>query len=490
MLFNSWIFVGFCLVITLVYYLLPYFKLGANAQVGLLLLASLFFYAYETPILVLLLLTSITVNYYVSRKIVLAQAGRGVLRLVVWAVVFNLLIIAFFKYAGLILNTLIPEGLMADWIYDGISRIPLPIGISFYTFQAISLIIDLKRKDALGIKMEKLENDFHQGKNGTSFFNIAFYIAFFPQLIAGPIVKAHDFIQQIKVKRYAEINWNLVIRSLVTGYFLKMVIADNLKEATILINTIDLMGMSKISLLALFYGYSFQIFADFAGYSLIAIGLGALFGYRLPVNFNFPYISGSITEFWRRWHISLSSWLREYLYIPLGGNRKGALRTYFNLMVVMLLGGLWHGAAWSYMIWGGAHGILLCTERMLGRWSPISSLPKNRVIEMVKIVYVFHVVSALWLLFVMPDLQRVLTYFEALSAGSWSIGAPRLIFVVIVYAFPVLAYHAYAYWRETVATYRNTRVSRKYFEPVVFGIMLFLIVVNSGTAGKFIYFQF
>ncbi len=490
MLFNSWIFVGFCLLTTLIYYLLPYLKLGANAQVGLLLLASLYFYSYEKPALVLLLLLSIIVNYLISRRIVLLMPSMKVRWLVIWAVTFNILVIAFFKYAGLIIDTLVPDSALDTWLFETISSIPLPIGISFYTFQAISLIIDLTRKDKLNSKMEKLELDFNEGKNVTSFLNIAFYIAFFPQLIAGPIVKAHEFIEQIAVKRASAINWNVVTRSLVTGYFLKMVIADNLKETTVLINSSAVNGMTKIDLLSLFYGYSCQIFADFAGYSLIAIGLGALLGYRLPVNFNFPYISGSITEFWKRWHISLSSWLREYLYIPLGGNRKGALRTYVNLMVVMLLGGLWHGAAWSYMVWGGAHGILLSLERMFGTWFLKWKFLEFRIFRIAKIVYIFHIVSILWLLFVMPDFYKVIEYFEAFSVAAWAVGSPRLTFVVAIYALPIVAYHIYAYWRETAASDGDMRIARKYVEPFVFGTMLFLIVVNSGTPGKFIYFQF
>jgi len=296
MLFNSWIFTGLLLLTFLCYYILPKLKLGANFQVGLLLIASLVFYAYETPVLVLLLLTSITVNYFASKGIVLASGGKIGFRWAVLVVTFNLAVLAFFKYGKLICSTLLPEGAFTEFIIGSIQNIPLPIGISFYTFQAISLVIDLRRQGKSVAGMEKLEGDFHKSKNWTSFLNISFYIAFFPQLIAGPIVKAHDFIKQISVKHISDIKWDIVTKSLIVGYFLKMYVADNLKEVTALINNIELLGMSKINLLTLFYGYSFQIFADFAGYSLIAIGLGALFGYTLPVNFNFPYLSKSITE--------------------------------------------------------------------------------------------------------------------------------------------------------------------------------------------------
>ncbi|MEZ7956284.1 MAG: MBOAT family O-acyltransferase [Rubritalea sp.] len=491
MLFNSWIFMGLLLLTFLSYYILPKLRQGSNAQVGMLLVASLVFYAYETPVLVFLLLTSITVNFFASKGIVLASSGQIGKRWAFSVILFNLLVLAFFKYGKLICSTLLPTGAFTDQLIEGIQNIPLPIGISFYTFQAISLVVDLRRQGKVVGGMEKLENDFHSGKNWTSFLNVSFYIAFFPQLIAGPIVKAHDFIKQISVKHIGNIKWDIVIRNLILGYFLKMYVADNLKEVIVLINSIDLMGMSKINLLVLFYGYSLQIFADFAGYSLIAIGLGALFGYTLPVNFNFPYLSKSITEFWRRWHISLSSWLREYLYFPLGGNRKGAVRTYINLMVVMLLGGLWHGAAWSYMVWGGAHGLLLALERYSSNYTSKISFWDSKWMGVVKMTVIFHLVSILWLLFVMPDFSKAIDFFEAFQMGAWLLGSPQHLFVVLFYGSPVILYHFYALLKE--ANHErlvNGNMIHSIIEPIALSVMLFLIIVNSGTTGAFIYFQF
>ncbi len=481
---------GLLILTFMCYYLLPRLNLGSNAQVLLLLLASLVFYSYETPVLVCLLLGSILVNYFASKAIVLSSGGKVGVRWVFFVVVFNLLVLGFFKYGELICTTLLPSGVFSSELIGVIRDIPLPIGISFYTFQAISLVLDLRKRGKGMGGMERLECDLRAGKQWSSFLNVSFYIAFFPQLIAGPIVKAHDFIKQISEKRFGEIEWDLVTRSLIVGYFLKMFVADNLKEVTVLMNSVDLVGMSKVNLLVLFYGYTFQIFADFAGYSLIAIGLGALFGYTLPVNFNFPYLSRSITEFWRRWHISLSSWLREYLYFPLGGNRKGSVRTYFNLMVVMLLGGLWHGAAWSYMVWGGAHGVILALERYGTRFTARLGFWESRWMGVLKVLVVFHIVSLLWLLFIMPDFTRVIAFFEAFSLGGWSLGSAQHAFVVLFYALPVVLYHGYASLKESgVVDFEDTKI-RGRLEPVALSVMMFLIVVNSGTTGEFIYFQF
>lgn len=491
MLFNSWTFVVFLLIVFSVYYLIPKAGLGERSQVLLLFISSLIFYAYKVPVLVFLLLFSIAINCLVSRAIVLSanRYGKGISWL--WAAVtINLLILMFFKYAFLLADFLIPEGYLTG-IKNDLLSIPLPVGISFYTFQAITLIVDLNRKGVVGI--ESLDNHFRSGKNSTGFLNIAFYIAFFPQLVAGPIVKAHDFLGQIKLKHFNDINWNTVTSSLITGFFLKMVIADNLKDVTNVLDTSAIQVLGKLDLIFLLYGYSFQIFSDFAGYSLIAIGLGAAFGYRFPINFNFPYISTSITEFWRRWHISLSSFLKEYLYYPLGGNRKGAYRTYINLFIVMFLGGLWHGAAWSYAIWGMSHGLLLAVEKAYNNHRVIKyGTSKSTIKRVFKIFLIFNVVSFLWLLFIMPDFNQVIQYFDTLISTDKLVVSPNSIFVVVIYSIPVILYHISAYFREHPITVFNTErvISRFNFDVISLSFMLFFISLNSGSPGAFIYFQF
>ncbi|MEQ8682884.1 MAG: MBOAT family O-acyltransferase, partial [Cyclobacteriaceae bacterium] len=228
---------------------------------------------------------------------------------------------------------------------DFLIAIPLPIGISFFTFQGISLLVDAYRNRA-GTSDQIRVLPFWK-----LLFHTSLYISLFPQLVAGPIVKAHDFYPQIRTKYLSGIQWNYVFQHVVTGYFLKMVVADNLKDFTGELVWPSFERFSSVELLVYLFGYSMQIFADFAGYSLIAIGISGLFGYIIPQNFNFPYVASGFSDFWKRWHISLSTFLKEYLYIPLGGNRKGRVRTYLNLMIVMALGGLWHGALFMDWHW-------------------------------------------------------------------------------------------------------------------------------------------
>jgi len=366
MLFNSWEFL-ILLAVTFVLYYAPWSRgrHGKAWQVMLALVASVIFYGWEDPKLIGLLAVSCVGNSIATGRIILHKVAGDEARVQHWtrlAVVMNLALLGIFKYLPFLAG-MIP-GLPAAWV-DSLKAIPLPIGISFYTFHGISMIVDVARGQVTR------EGDALMSKGGRfakGVRDIGFYLLFFPQLVAGPIVKAKDFWPQIVSKRIEDIPWKLVIRTLITGYFLKMFVADNLSEQTVSLtlggNT--LANSSPLNLAPLLYCYSLQIFADFAGYSLIAIGLAAMFGYKFPTNFNFPYLSTSITEFWRRWHMSLSGWLRDYLYIPLGGNRKGPGRTYVNLFLVMFLGGLWHGAEWKFALWGSLHGLALAFERLCG----------------------------------------------------------------------------------------------------------------------------
>ena len=268
-----------------------------------------------------------------------------------------------------------------------------------------------------------------------------------------------------------------------------MVVADNLQEQTNLIATAATSGLGSIDLMLLLYAYSFQIFADFAGYSLIALGLAELCGYRLPINFNFPYLSASITEFWRRWHISLSTWLRDYLYFPLGGNRKGAARTYLNLALVMFLGGLWHGAEMRYAWWGTAHGLLLAIERLLNVTADETSVLVGSFTRWLRVLLTFQLVSFLWLLFVMPDMQHVTAFLGALVASPATFNL-RLTYAIAVYSLPVLAYCVWGYyrpqWRDALSHSSRARL----MESACYAAMLYFIITNPGAGGSFIYFQF
>ena len=322
MLFNSTEFVLLVCLTFVPYYLLP----SKRFQVEILILASLVFYAYSNIWLLILLVFSAYINAFSSLKI----SNHVELKIKrFWAiagVITNLSILGFFKYAGLISFTILGNTGSHGEFAHYIALIPLPVGISFYTFQGISLLMDTWSGN--------VQSDREQSQL-RHFKHITFYICFFPQLVAGPIVKSHEFLPQIKDKRISQINWERCFKNLLTGYFLKIFVADNLKELTAWIEFPYFLGKSSVELTFMLFAFSMQIFADFAGYSLIAIGIAGLFGYKLPTNFNFPYISRSFSEFWRRWHISLSTWLRDYLYYPLGGNRRGRLRTYFNLFIVM-----------------------------------------------------------------------------------------------------------------------------------------------------------
>ncbi|HLT71981.1 MAG TPA: MBOAT family O-acyltransferase [Cyclobacteriaceae bacterium] len=467
MLFNSFAFV----VLLLITFALYYTPRLSRLQVPILIAASLIFYSYNQPVLVLLLLASIAINILSSYAVTYGNPKYRKLYAVL-GVVLNLSVLLFFKYSPLFGRTLFRE---TSSIGEFLISIPLPVGISFFTFQGISLVVDVFKQNYFKDR-ELIPSSLWEHSKRTAFF-----ISFFPQLVAGPIVKGHEFMPQIEVKKFKDIDWERCFRLIVLGYFLKMVIADNLKEFTFWIAYPYFQGFKTMQLIGLLFGYSFQIFADFAGYSLIAIGLAKLFGYNFKDNFNFPYISTSFKEFWKRWHISLSSFLMEYLYFPLGGNRKGKVRTYINLMLTMVLGGLWHGAAWSYAVWGTFHGLALAVERFI---TDRVKLNPNRLINTLKGLMVFCFVTLAWLLFKLPEFSHVIEYFKAMSLNQGLLSGSLLLYVML-YSIPVIVYHIHYLVRE-----------RKAYEPVrqveylPYGLMVFLIITNSGPAGAFIYFQF
>lgn len=470
MLFTSLPFVALVLIALFVYYLPPM----RRWQVEIVTLASFIFYSWESPYLLTLLVVSIVINVVTSYLI--AQGNPRKQKFwAVWGVVLNLGILLFFKYSPLFAKTFLggDHGSIGHFLMT----IPLPIGISFFTFQGISLVVEVFRSkqpnDPFGYP-DMVPKSFKEHLRHTMLFK-----TFFPNLVAGPIIKAHEFYPQIQPKLFSEIAWQTAFRALVVGYFLKMVVADNLKDSTFWIAYPFFLNYSSFTLGTLLFGYSMQIFADFAGYSLIAIGLACLFGYNLPANFNYPYISQSFAEFWRRWHISLSTWLREYLYLPLGGNRKGNVRTYFNLFTVMFLGGLWHGAGWSYAVWGTFHGLALALERLCtGR----VKLPDHPVMSVIRALFVFSFVTLAWLLFKLPNFTDVISYLKAMAQNRATTN-PELVAHVFYYSAPVIGYYAWY-----LAKRRWAGISR--FEFLVFGLLIAAIILDSGTTGAFIYFQF
>ncbi|NQU10436.1 MBOAT family protein [bacterium] len=496
MLFNSWVFILLLAGVFILHHLPWPFARRELIQVGLLTAASFVFYGYHLPSLCLLLAGSLVVNGLAARALLGPSLSAGRRRWVLFgALVANLGALGFFKYAHLLASTVLPVGWLAP-VEPFLRGIPLPVGISFYTFQGLSLVIDAYWGRQEGL--EALRTDLTVAGRWRFHRKVWMFISFFPQLVAGPIIQAHQFVNQIRPKRLQDVDWTVALRLLITGYFLKMVVADNLKEVTTAIAYPFFLKLGKFDLIGLLYAYSFQIFADFCGYSLIAMGVGRLFGYRFPINFNFPYLAQSITEFWRRWHISLSSWLRDYLYIPLGGNRRGRARTYLNLFLVMFLGGLWHGAAWSYAVWGTAHGVFLALER-LGRsraaagWPALPAWCRTRATVVlsrtVRVIVVFSVVSWLWLLFKLPEFHHAVLYLQALRDAPWRV-EPRLFFGMVVFGLPVVLYHLWGGCTAWRAAKRATTTWCLWLEQALLAVLLFLIIVNSGTPGAFIYFQF
>jgi alginate O-acetyltransferase complex protein AlgI len=467
MLFNSFAFV-ILLLITFVLYYTPGLS---KIQILILVISSLIFYGYNQPALVLLLLISVAINIFSSYYVTYGNPRNRRM----WAtlgVALNLSILVFFKYSPLIGKTFFKA---PDSIGEFLITIPLPIGISFFTFQGISLLVDVYKENYF-----KNTSVIPRSLKDHSLRTL-FFIGYFPQLVAGPIVKAHDFMPQISTKKITDIDWETCFKLLVLGYFLKMVIADNLKEFTYWITFPYFQGLKTLPLLGLLFGYSFQIFADFAGYSLIAIGLAKLFGYNFRDNFNFPYISTSFKEFWKRWHISLSSFLMEYLYIPLGGNKKGKARTYINLMLTMVLGGLWHGAAWSYAVWGTFHGGALAIERLI---TDKIKIRRTLFGDVLKGIMVFGFVTLAWLLFKLPEFTHVIEYFKTMFLNQGTLSGSLLLYIMI-YSAPVILYHLNYLLRE-----REIYSKVRQLEYMPYGLMIFMIITNSGPAGAFIYFQF
>ncbi len=390
MVFSSTAFLYFFLPLTL----LLYFGLPMRCRNGVLLLASLLFYAWGELGYVVLMLASITINWAVGLHIATAQRqGRNAKGVLTLGLVLNLLPLLIFKYANFA-----ADGFSHLLQLGGLSPIELapvhlPIGISFFTFQAISYIVDVYRQHAaVQPRLDRL----------------ALYIALFPQLIAGPIVRYRTIAAQInqRATRLDDIASGTLL--FIIGLGKKVLIANSMGAVADQAFALPMQdvgtGLAWLGILA----YTLQIYFDFSGYSDMAIGLGRIFGFRFLENFNYPYIARSVQDFWRRWHISLSTWFRDYLYIPLGGNRAGIGRTYFNLLLVFLLCGLWHGASWTFVLWGLYHGTFLVIER-LGLGRILSKLP-----ALLGWAYTLLVVMIGWVFFRADDLPHALTYIQRL----------------------------------------------------------------------------
>lgn len=390
MLYSSPIFLFLFLPLVLgAYYLCP-----RTARNLLLVEASLLFYAWGEPSLVVVMLVSMAMNYGLGQWVGALRGGPAARWIVGLAVAANLGILVYFKYASFLVESLnvaleacsIP---MLAW-----PNVTMPIGISFYTFHAISYVVDIYRGKATPERNP---------------INVALYILLFPQLIAGPIIRYLDVAEQIRERRVIFDDFAAGVQRFLVGLGKKMLIANPL--ATVADGIFDI-SAGELSTPVAWLGivcYTLQIYFDFSGYSDMAIGLGWMFGFRFLENFNYPYTAQTVTDFWRRWHISLSTWFRDYLYIPLGGNRVGPWRQYFNLFVVMFLCGFWHGASWTFIVWGLFHGSLLILERgRLGTWLA-------RVPRVLRHAWLMLVVMIGWVFFRADTLSYATTYLRALA---------------------------------------------------------------------------
>lgn len=384
MIFSSVFFLFVFLPVTLILYFIVPWKFKNL----LLLLVSLIFYAWGEPIYVFLMLFSIIFNYFGGLQIDLLKQSGDTKKLkfsFLFTLIVNLAILGFFKYYGFVLDSL-NSILPFDIPYK---ELALPIGISFYTFQTLSYIIDVYRGTA---EVQK------------NFISFGTYVTMFPQLIAGPIVRYQDIDKQLRKRTISMYKFGQGMAWFLRGLGKKVLLANNIG---MMFDSIHAMGADERSVLTAWLGclaYTMQIYFDFSGYSDMAIGLGKMFGFEFMLNFNYPYISKSLTEFWRRWHISLGTWFREYVYIPLGGNRVSAAKHIRNIMVVWMLTGLWHGAAWNFVFWGLYHGIVQLIEKKVLN-NVLEKLP-----NFVQILYTFIIVMIGWVMFFCTSLKDLGVY--------------------------------------------------------------------------------
>jgi alginate O-acetyltransferase complex protein AlgI len=460
MLFNSLYFLIFLAIVLVVH--------GAvrswDGRKRVLLAASWAFYATWSPRFLLLLVATTWVDFHLARAIHARRGTPGARTLVIASCAINLGVLAFFKYGRFLWESAAALAPLPS--APGVLAVVVPLGISFYTFHSISYVVDTYR----GIRPPT-----------DRFADFALYVAFFPQLIAGPITRWGFFGPQLAEPRrvgFARVEAALFL--IAVGLVKKVVCADSLGSFVDQVyGNPDNAGW--IEVWVALYAYAFQIYFDFSGYTDIAMGVAGLFGFRLPENFRHPYLAENPSEFWRRWHISLSTWLRDYLYVSLGGNRRGRIRTYVNLFVTMLLGGLWHGAAWTFVLWGGFHGLWLAGHRALSRHGTVAP----RLPRWVRRLATFHLVVAGWVLFRARSVATATALVRGLFSGRplWSTFPVGPLALVLV----GLATHALATRGGLPALWgRLPRVA----QGAAYGVIIMLIGIFSGQSSRFIYFQF
>lgn len=494
MVFNSYTFIVFFAVILFLHNLpLPWKVKKIN-----LLLASYIFYAAWNPPFILLLWLATIVDYFVGRALYTQPNRHKRKLLLVLSLCGNLGMLCFFKYGGFLLEnfTQLVNALGANY-HPAKPNIILPAGISFYTFTTLCYTIDMYKKRSEPVR---------------SLLDFSLFVTFFPHLVAGPIVRPPQLVPQFESPRRANQKQLMQGLLLVTlGLFMKVVLADSMlaSPANTIFNAKDPLNTLDAWMGVL--SFSGQIFFDFAGYSTCAIGVASCLGFVLPENFLYPYAATGFSDFWRRWHITLSAWLRDYLYIPLGGNRKGNVRTYINLMITMLLGGLWHGANWTFVVWGALHGFYLMAEKFIRDLRPRLQLQPeiaadpNIVLHGVKAprflkvapssnflyaLLTFFLVNVTWVFFRSPDFTsawRMLTsMFSSKPQGSMLLSNLTIVKVAVIIA-GMLGFHWFMRNRRVLS------VAEKmpwWLLGLVWSAMLILLILSQESSSSFIYFQF
>ena len=465
MVFSSQIFLFLFLPITMIGYLIC--RKTQNKNIWLLFV-SILFYAYGARKVVLVLLFSVFVNWALALMVCRTDSRKGKRAILVADILLNLSYLFYYKYFNFAYEN---ASIFFD-LPEQVEKIALPIGISFFTFQALSYFIDVYRNEKLVQK---------------NIINVALYITFFPQLVAGPIVRYTTIAEEIRNRRVTAEDFNYGVTRFIYGLGKKVLIANLMGTMVDEIYAMDPSGMSVGTAWLAAIGYTIQIYFDFSGYSDMAIGLGRMFGFHFLENFNYPYISKSVTEFWRRWHISLSSWFRDYIYIPLGGNRLGLKRQVINLSIVWICTGVWHGANWTFILWGVIYGVFVISEKLIG-------LDKRNVPAVIGHIYTLFIVNGLWVLFRADDMHMAAGMLGAMfgqgSSCLWDSTAAfyllenltTLILAVIV-SIPIA---------KTLSTKPGLQ---KFFDigrPIFVLIVLLLSIsfIVKGSYNPFIYFNF
>ena len=468
MLFSSIVFLfSFLPVVMILYYLLP-----VRFRNVILLLASLVFYAWGEPIYLFLMLLSILFNYFsgldIARNL---QDKRAAKRSLVFNLIINLAVLGFFKYEGFVLDTL--NGILP--VHISYHALPLPIGISFYTFQILSYIIDVYRGN---VKVQ------------TNLPNFALYVTMFPQLIAGPIVQYADVDEQLASREVSRTKFGEGSMYFIRGLAKKVLLANT---SGMIFTEVSGLAKGNIAVMTAWLGafaYMFQIYFDFSGYSDMAIGLGKMFGFEFNMNFNYPYVSKSITEFWRRWHISLSSWFRDYVYIPLGGNRVSKIKHIRNLLIVWFLTGLWHGAAWNFVAWGLYYGVILIIEKYL--LSPVL----DRLPDVVRHIYSIVLVVIGWVLFFSSSFGQAADYIRVMfGAGAhgfadresmYLLTSNLILWLILIFGSTPLVHFRYEHMLRTKKW--NTTIINSVVYAALFIVCIAYLVTE--TYNPFLYFRF